>query len=55
MRTVEAPPMVTPWRETVKVIRQKSAEAIVAQRPGQCPGHGEGPNIKTARSIHELA
>jgi len=29
---------------THKVIGQKSAEAIVAKRPGECPGHGEGPN-----------
>jgi hypothetical protein len=28
------------------VRRQESAEAIVAQRREQCPGHGEGPNIK---------
>ena len=24
--------------------RQKSAKGAVTQRPGQCPGHGEGPN-----------
>jgi hypothetical protein len=37
------------------VIGQKSAEAIVAQHPGQCPGHGEGPNTEQGRSLHELA
>jgi hypothetical protein len=31
--------------------RQKSAEATVAQRPGQCPGHGEGPNSEQASVI----
>jgi len=32
-----------------------SAEARVAQRPGQCPGHGEGPNTEQGRSLYELA
>jgi hypothetical protein len=33
---------------------QKSAEAIVAERRGYCPGHGEGPNIKERKGIHGL-
>ncbi len=37
------------------VRKQESAEAIVAQRRGQCPGrHGEGLNIKERKGIHEL-
>jgi len=30
---------------------QKSAEAIVAQRREQCPGHGEGLNIKERKML----
>jgi hypothetical protein len=45
---------IAPIRVTWMVMRQKSAEVIVAKCREECPGHGEGLNIKRKGGIHGL-